>query len=78
MALGGPRWPQVALGVGPLGPKVYLTRVSPKGEHKTSTRPDDPKGSADICMNITASNICMTITASNICINITASKMHEY
>ena len=36
------------VGVGPLVPKVSLTRVSPKGEHKTSTRPDDPKGSADI------------------------------
>ena len=35
------------VGVGPPVPKVSLTRVPPKGEHKTSTRPDDPKGSAD-------------------------------
>ena len=38
----------MGVGVGPPGPKVSLTRVSPKGEHKTSTRPDDPKGSADM------------------------------
>ena len=36
------------VGVGRPGPKVFLTWISPKGEHKTSTRPNDPKGSADI------------------------------
>ena len=37
----------VSVGVGPPGPEVSLTRGSPKGEHKNSTRPDDPKRSAD-------------------------------
>ena len=36
------------VGVGPPVPKLSLTWVSPKGEHKTSRRLDDPKRSADI------------------------------
>ena len=43
----GSRWEYVGVGVGPPGPKVSLARVSPKGEHMTSTRLDVPKGLAD-------------------------------
>ena len=40
------------VGAWTLCPKVSLTRVSPKGERKTSTRLDAHKGSADICTHV--------------------------
>ena len=60
--VGVPRCGHISPGVGPSAPNVSLARVSSKGEHKTSTRPDDAQGSADTYVYI---YICVYI---HICI----------
>ena len=52
----------MALGVGPPGPQVSLTRVSPKAEHTTSARPDDPKGSAEACNQTNLAGVSIRVT----------------
>ena len=63
------------VGVGPPGPKVSLTRVSPKGEHKTSTRPQGVGGyvyTYMIQINVCAI-LCMSCMRCLICVNFQAS-----